>query len=317
MTEIRYADLFCGLGAFHQAFKNHNSFKCVLACDLNDKVREIYKSNHGIEPLGDIRNIDPSMVPDFEVLCAGFPCQPFSIAGLKKGFGDSDGNLFHEILKFIDAKNPRMAILENVKNLKNHDNGNTYRVIEKSFLDRGYKFFSKVLDATHYGSPQCRQRIFMVAVKGDDFSFPNKLPKHKTVDSILDKTDKSNWDDTKYYLVQKSSKAKPFRPRILYNIHSKDTKKGGRQGERIYDPNGCGVTICASSGGPGAKTGLYKVGNNVRRLNVSECLQMFGFPKSYDFLDVRDEQKMFYLGNSIVVDVVQALVPKILDNLSS
>jgi DNA (cytosine-5)-methyltransferase 1 len=318
MIELRYVDLFCGLGAFHEAFKKTAGLNCVLACDLNEKVRDIYEANHGLRPLGDIRSIDPSSSPDFEILCAGFPCQSFSIAGLKKGFGDArNGNLFYEVLKFVDAKEPPMVILENVKNLKSHEGGKTYSVIEKSFLDRGYRFSSKVLDSAHYGSPQSRQRIFMVATKDREFKFPEKLGTHKSVSSILDRGDSSSWDDSRYYLVEKKSKAKPFKPRIIYNVHSKDTKNGGRQGERVYDPDGCGVTVCASSGGPGAKTGLYKVGGRIRRLNSGECLQMFGFPKSYNFLDVAEEQKMFYLGNSIVVNVIDALVPEILRTFSA
>jgi DNA (cytosine-5)-methyltransferase 1 len=314
MKEIRYIDLFCGLGAFHQAFKKHEDLRCVLACDINDKVRDVYEANHGIRPLGDIKSIDASAIPDFEILCAGFPCQPFSIAGLRKGFEDEGrGNLFHDILRIVDAKRPTVAILENVKNLKTHDNGNTYKVIKSSFEERGYKFFSKVLEATHYGSPQCRQRIFMVATKIGDFSFPQKVEKQKVVSSIIEKSDSSNWDDSKYYLVQKNSKPRPFKPRILYDVFLKETRKGGRQGERVYDVNCCGVTVCASSGGPGAKTGLYKVGQNIRRLNSRECLQMFGFPKSFDFIGIGEEQRMFYLGNSIVVNVVDALAPKILE----
>lgn len=317
MNPIRYIDLFCGLGAFHDSFKKNENFSCVLACDINEKVREIYEANHGLKPFGDIKDISPSSVPDFDILCAGFPCQPFSIAGKQKGFDDKNGNLFYDILRIIDEKNPSMAILENVKNLKAHDNGKTYKVIEQSFLDRGYKFFSKVMEATHYGSPQCRQRIFMVATKMGDFCFPGKFEKQKTVSSVIDKSDSSSWDQSRYYLVEKKSKPRPFKPRILFDVHSKETRKGGRQGERVYDIDACGVTICASSGGPGAKTGLYKVGSNIRRLNSSECLQMFGFSKNYDFCGIPDEQKLFYLGNSIVVNVVDALVPEVIKNFSS
>jgi len=216
----------------------------------------------------------------------------------------------------VDAKNPDMAILENVKNLKSHDNGRTYKVIEQSFLDRGYKFFSKVMEATHYGSPQCRQRIFMVATKLGKFSFPAKFEKQRLVSSVIDRSDSSNWDAGRYYLVEKKSRPRPFKPRILFDVYSKETKKGGRQGERVYDIDACGVTICASSGGPGAKTGLYKVGNNIRRLNTGECLQMFGFPKGYDFCGIADEQRLFHLGNSIVVNVVDALVPEIVRNFA-
>jgi len=311
---IRYVDLFCGLGAFHQSFRNHGGFECVLACDINDKVREIYEANHGVRPFGDIKEMDPDFLPDFELLCAGFPCQPFSIAGNQKGFEDKNGNLFYDILNIVDAKKPKMAILENVKNLKTHDNGRTYKVIERAFLDRGYSFFSKVMEATHYGSPQCRQRIFMVATKLGEFSFPAKFEKQRLVSSVICRSDSSEWVSGKYYLVGKKSKPRPFKPRILFDVHSKETKKGGRQGERVYDIDACGVTICASSGGPGAKTGLYKVGNKIRRLNTGECLQMFGFPKNYNFCSIGDEQKLFYLGNSIVVNVVDALVPEIIKN---
>lgn len=308
---IRYADLFCGLGAFHEAFKRRPSFECVFACDINERVRRIYEANHGLLPAGDIRDVDPVSLPDFDVLCAGFPCQSFSIAGLRKGFGDDRGNLFYEALRLADVKKPRVMILENVKNLRGHDGGKTYSTIKSLVEERGYKFFSKVIDSSHHGSPQCRQRIFMVAVKDGEFSFPPRLPRWRSVESVIDRSDPSNWDSSDYYLVPKKSSARPFKPRIMYDIHSKKTKKGGRQGERVYDPSSCGITICASSGGPGAKTGLYKVGESIRRLSPKECLSMFGFPPSYDFLDATDEQKMFYLGNSIVVDVVSALAPAV------
>lgn len=312
--KIRYADLFCGLGAFHEAFKKRSGFECAFACDINDRVRRIYEANHGVRPAGDIREVDAAALPDFDVLCAGFPCQPFSIAGLRKGFEDRNGNLFYEVLRLADAKSPRMMILENVKNLKGHDGGRTYSTIKSMIEERGYKFFSKVIDSSHHGSPQCRQRIFMVAVKEGDFSFPPKKPTHRPVASVLDASGGSPWNDSGYYLVSKNSSPRPFKPRILFDVHSKKTKKGGRQGERVYDSGACGVTICASSGGPGAKTGLYKVGESIRRLSPQECLGMFGFQPSYDFLDATDEQKMFYLGNSIVVDVVDAMAPEILKN---
>lgn len=311
---IRYVDLFCGLGAFHQAFKKRPEFECVFACDINERVRRVYEANHGLAPSGDIRKVDASSLPDFDIICAGFPCQPFSIAGLRKGFEDDNGNLFYEVLRFADAKKPRMMILENVKNLKGHDGGRTYLSIKSMVEERGYKFFSKVMDSSHYGSPQCRQRIFMVAVRDGDFDFPQRQSSHVPVSSVLDSSDRSSWDDSGYYLVSKNSALRPFKPRILFDIHSNKTKKGGRQGERIYDVNACGVTVCASSGGPGAKTGLYKIGDSVRRLNPIECLAMFGFPHSYDFLDSTDQQKMFFLGNSIVVNVVDAMVPEVMKN---
>lgn len=310
--EIRYVDLFCGLGAFHEAFKRRGGFRCVFACDIDDRVRRIYEANHGVAPAGDITKVDPADLPDFDMVCAGFPCQSFSIAGLRKGFGDDRGNLFYDVLRLVDAKNPRVVVLENVKNLKGHDGGRTYSTIKRLLEERGYLFSSMVMDSAHYGSPQCRQRIFMVASKDVPFEFPERKSAQRSVSSIVDPSDSSSWNAAGYYLVSKSARSRPFRPRILFDVHSSATKKGGRQGERVYDPDGCGVTICASSGGPGAKTGLYKVGGSIRRLNPVECLRMFGFPESYDFLDATGQQKMFYLGNSIVVDVVDAMVPGIL-----
>jgi DNA (cytosine-5)-methyltransferase 1 len=153
----------------------------------------------------------------------------------------------------------------------------------------------------------------MVATKGRKFTFPGKRSSHTPVSSIIDSLDKSDWDQSGYYLVPKKSKSRPFRPQILFDVYSEATKKGGRQGERVYDSSGCGITVCASSGGPGAKTGLYKVGNAIRKLNSRECLRMFGFPESYDFLDATEQQRMFFLGNSIVVNVVEALIPSVIE----
>lgn len=305
--------MFCGLGAFHEAFKRHRGFNCVFACDVDERVRRIYNANHGLLPSGDITKIDPESLPDLDLVCAGFPCQSFSIAGLRKGFGDDRGNLFYDVLRFVDSKRPRVVILENVKNLKGHDGGKTYLTIKSLMEERGYTFCSKVMDSAHYGSPQCRQRIFMVAVDGGQFRFPDRSGSQTSVASVLDSSVNSSWDPTGYYLVEKKSKPRPFKPRIIFDVHSNKTGKGGRQGERVYDAEACGVTVCASSGGPGAKTGLYRVGDSIRRLNARECVRMFGFSDSYDFLDATDQQKMFYLGNSIVVDVIKALVPGIVE----
>ena len=311
-SKIRYIDLFCGLGAFHTAFNASPEFECVLACDINEGVRSIYKENYNLEPKSDIRKIDVDTIPDFEVLCAGFPCQPFSIAGNGEGFKDAEkGNLFFDILKIIDRKNPPMCILENVKNLKTHDKGNTYKTIETELKTRGYTLTSKVINATEYGSPQARHRIFIVATKDKAFVIPSGNKTQIPVATIIDESVVHNTVDTeKYDLVKKPTKKNVFgKPNVLFDVMSKKTKKGGRQGERVYSIESAGVTVCASSGGPGAKTGLYKVGETIRRLTVKETLAMFGFPATYQFPSTSDENALFYLGNSIVVNVVSAFVP--------
>lgn len=309
-----YIDLFCGLGAFHTAFNTDTSFRCVFACDIDEGVRKIYKANYGMDVHGDIRSVDPKTLPNFDILCAGFPCQPFSIAGNGEGFQDTEkGNLFYDILHIVDAKSPRMCILENVKNLKTHDSGNTYKTIETELVKRGYLVTSKVINAAEYGSPQARQRIFIVATKGKTFEIPSGSHVPTPVQSVLDVTNTTNEiNGDKYELHEKHSNEKTVtKPKILYDIVDKKSKKGGRQGERVYDITHAGVTVCASSGGPGAKTGLYKVGDGIRRLTVQETLGMFGFPKDYKFEGVSSEHALFYLGNSIVVDVVKKFVPHI------
>jgi len=341
-SPLRFIDLFSGLGAFHTAFTG--KFKCVLACDIDEGARKIYKANYGLEPFGDIRKLDINTIPDFEILCAGFPCQPFSIAGNGEGFKDKvKGNLFYDILKIIDTKTPQMCILENVKNLKTHDGGKTYKTIEKELVDRGYNIVSQVLNSADFGSPQARQRIFIVATRGrGGFVIPTSGVGGKhvvSVGSIIDRTNAVgvDLDRGRYKVVELDNRRKlnPKKPFIIYNLYpipqgEKKIKleaekeavrkkggdpsvldKGGRQGERVYSIDAVGVTVCASSGGPGAKTGLYKVGEKIRRLTVQETVKMFGFGSDYNFIDVGDEDALFYLGNSIVVNVPLAFVPAI------
>lgn len=289
-------------------------------------------------------------------------CQPFSIAGKQAGFEDKvKGNLFYDILKIIDAKRPPMCILENVKNLETHDGGNTYKTIIEELTKREYLVTSKIINATEYGSPQARQRIFIVATRGKSFTIPEPKKTTNAVSTIIDTTvEKSDFDTTRYTIIDKPTKGLiPSKPHVIADVfpkvgdekkkvveeqnkeHAKTLKalevelesaavekkktikeaitavklkmkaKGGRQGERVYSIDAVGVTVCASSGGPGAKTGLYKVGKLVRRLTVKETLGMFGFPLDYKFPKTSSEDSLFYLGNSIVVNVPLAFVPSI------
>lgn len=304
---IHYIDLFCGLGAFHTAFSKSDKFKCVFACDIDEGIRRIYNANYGLQPHGDIRTV--TTLPKFDILCAGFPCQPFSIAGNRDGFQDTEkGNLFYDILRIIDANKPELCILENVKNLETHDDGRTFQKIRTELETRGYNVTWRVLNAAHFGSPQARERIFIVASRRP-FEIPSVSVSATPVASILDADEQRLLDLSKYNLVEKHSAAKSKqKPHILYDLQSKTTGKGGRQGERVYDIQHVGVTVCASSGGPGAKTGLYQTPTGIRRLNVKETLRMFGFPDSYTFPNTTDEDALFYLGNSIVVNVVDSFV---------
>ena len=330
---VKYIDLFCGLGAFHTAFTNlDQGHECVFACDIKESVRTLYELNYGIKVFGDINSIDPTTIPDFDILCAGFPCQPFSIAGSKNGFNDVEkGNLFYSILKILDAKNPPNIILENVKNLKTIHNGDTFATMQTELSRRGYNIQYKVLNSKDFGSAQARERIFIVGQKNtinthnthnthNIFDF-NRLRKRENViiADIIDPTNIANYNwAVKYNLVEKtniSNNIASGKCNMVYILMNKTTLKGGRQGERVYSIEGLAPTICASSGGPGAKTGLYfnTANNTIRRLNVLECLRLFGFKDDYKYKTVmKDEEMLFSLGNSIVVNVCQAVVSELI-----
>ena len=321
METIKYIDLFCGLGAFHTAFNSINSeskkYECVFACDIDENVRKIYKENYGLTPSGDINQINIDEIPDFDILCGGFPCQPFSIAGKKEGFDDEiKGNLFFSILKIIDKKQPKTVILENVKNLLTINDGETFAKIILELETRGYQVSYKVIDSKFYHCPQSRQRLFIVCDKTKKYVFPIEPSNNITpVSTIIDTTEANFMNYEERYRLEKCKDSTPRNGcKMLYKIINKITNKGGRQGERVYSIDTCGPTICASSGGPGAKTGLYYIDGKVRRLNPNETLKMFGFDEKYKWdTIVRSEDMLFYLGNSIVVNVAKAVVSNLQD----
>ncbi len=305
LEEIRYADLFCGIGAFHQAFGPQ--YKCVYACDIEETSQKIYEMNYGIKPAGDIWKQDIDKIPDFDVLCAGFPCQPFSIAGKGKGFADKEkGNLFERIMQIVEKKKPKKIVLENVSNLARIHKGETFKIIREKLTDAGYFISHQVLNSKNYGSPQSRSRIFIICTKDKPYEFAEVKMKLRSVEEILDKTVNKFFDYGKKYDLVKSKKSTGM---VSYNLVNKLTGKGGRQGERVYNINKIGPTICANSGGPGKKTGLYYIGDGkIRTLTVLEGKRMFGFPDDFKYDGVSDDKMMFHLGNSIVVNVLKIIL---------
>lgn len=318
-NEITYVDLFCGLGAFHSAFDSvsteHTKYNCVFACDIDENVRKIYKANYGVEPAGDINGVDISKMPAFDVLCAGFPCQPYSISGNQNGFEDKNrGNLFFSILKIVDVKMPNTIILENVKNLHTIHGGTVFATIKSELEKRGYFVSYKIINSKFYHCPQARQRIFIVGQRSRPYKFlADPTNEITAVSTILDNSETRFLDYSgKYTLALVGNEGGGGRDdscRMLYKVINKASGKGGRQGERVYSIDSCGPTICASSGGPGAKTGLYYIDNKVRRLNAKEGLKMFGYDEAYKWTNiVKEEEMLFYLGNSIVVNVAKVVV---------
>lgn len=302
---VTFIDLFAGMGGFHVALESLGA-KCVYANEWDLHAQEVYKANFNMLPEGDITKVDEKAIPDHDILCAGFPCQAFSISGKRLGFQDSRGTLFFDVARIVKEKRPKVVFMENVKNFASHDEGRTIAVVKATMEELGYTFDYKVLNAVDYGVPQKRERVYMVCFRNDidshAFSFPKpfKLMKH-VEDFLLD-----DEEMVKHLYIQRED--------TYYNgtIDDKHSNKAirlgivnkGGQGERIYSTKGIAITFSAYGGGVFAKTGGYLVNGRPRRLHQRECARLMGYPDSY-VLDRNKNEAYKQLGNSVVVDVIQ------------
>jgi len=219
---MRFVDLFCGIGGFHAAL-SQLGHECVFACDADTDAAEMYEKNFGINAHHDVR--DCKYLPDFEILCAGFPCQPFSKSGSQQGFNDlTRGTLFHEIMRIVRESKPNILLLENVPNLQTHDEGNTFQIIKATIEEEGYQFSSAILSPHHFGTPQIRKRLYMVGIKKEicnekDFKFPEGKRQMTNVKSILDKKKSV---DKKYYLSKEEIRILEHWNYFIENINPED-----------------------------------------------------------------------------------------------
>ena len=301
----KYIDLFAGIGGFHLALSSLGA-ECVYANEWDFHAQNVYRDNFGIEPEGDITKVDEKTIPNHDILCAGFPCQAFSISGKQRGFEDSRGTLFFDVARVVKAKRPKVVFMENVKNFATHDGGKTLEVVKNTMEELGYTFNQRVLNSVDYGVPQKRERIYMVCFRNDvikkEFSFPKTVKLTKHVEDFLLK-DVSltehlyvNRPDTYYNGLQDNVYSnKSIRLGIV--------NKGG-QGERIYSTKGIAITFSAYGGGVFAKTGGYLVDGRPRRLHPRECARLMGYPDSYKISN-KASQAYKQFGNSVVIDVLQ------------
>ena len=315
LQNYTFIDLFAGIGGFRLALESLGA-RCIYSNEWDKAAQETYCSNFGDVPEGDITKVDEKSIPDHDILCAGFPCQAFSISGKQLGFEDSRGTLFFDVARIVKEKKPKVVFMENVKNFAKHENGNTLKVVESTMKELGYSFDYKVLNAADYGVAQKRERIYMVCFRNDihnkDFGFPKKIKLTKHVEDYLlnDGTDFSNLyskrndiymngvEDNKY-------SNKPIRLGII--------NKGG-QGERIYSTKGIAITLSANGGGTFSKTGGYLINGTPRKLHVRECARLMGFPDTY-IICKKEGQAYKQFGNSVVIDVLQYIAIEIGDYL--
>ena len=316
-----FIDLFAGMGGFRLAMQAQGG-KCVFSSEWNTYSQRTYFANFGDMPFGDItKEVTKSYIPKkFDVLCAGFPCQPFSIAGVSKkkslgretGFKDkTQGTLFFDVADIISRHRPKAFFLENVKNLKSHDKGNTFRVIEETLRELRYSVHTLVMDGQTY-VPQHRERIMIVGFDKDIFNgkeifnFPEQHEATRCVKEILDPN-----IDTKYTLSDKLWE-------YLQNYAEKHRAKGNGFGFGLVDLNGITRTLSARYYKDGSEILIPQgKGKNPRRLSPRECARLMGYPDEYKIDRVSDVQAYRQCGNSVIVPLITAVSEQIIKTLES
>jgi DNA (cytosine-5)-methyltransferase 1 len=309
---MKFIDLFAGIGGIKIAFENAG-FGCVFSNDFDKNARITFDFNakkNSKMSFGDIQQDDiKKAIPDFDILCGGFPCQPFSIAGYRQGFNDENGrgNLFFDIIKILKQKKPKAFLLENVKNFKTHDQGRTIEIVYRELQKLGYKVTDRVLNSMEYGNlPQNRERIYIVGFLDQEafnnFSFPNKIPLTNTIHDCLENKEV---DDRYYY------NDKPLYEKLKNDITKRDTVYQWRRKYVRENKNGVCPTLTANMGTGGHNVPLVLNGKGIRKITPRECANFQGFPKSYKLPDIADSHLYKQFGNSVSIPVVERIAKNI------
>jgi len=305
--KFTFIDLFAGIGGTRMGFEMVGG-ECVFTSEWDQSCQKTYQANFGELPYGDITKIDANEIPDFDILVAGFPCQPFSTIGKRQGFKHAtQGTLFYDVLGIINNKKNKAFLLENVQGLVNHDNGNTFKIILESLEEAGYKVFHKILNASEYGVPQQRKRIYIVGFRKDlfknkeiNFSFPIGSKNKVFINDYLEKNIEGysiSEHLQKNYLFKKDD----GRPVILDKNSKIQVKTLVSSYHKIQRLTGTFVRD--------GKTGI-------RLLSENECKAIMGFPKDF-IIPVSRTQMYRQMGNSVVVPVIKAVASQIIKTLQS
>lgn len=317
---ITFIDLFSGIGGFHYALEKQG-FSCVFASEIDESARLTYQYNFSQRSShlfdypnnflfnSDITKQDPNLIPNFDILCAGFPCQSFSIAGYREGFNDKGrGDLIFNIIDIIKIKKPKVVLLENVKNLYSHNDGKTYQCIKELITNLGYYVTEKVLNTMEYGNlPQNRERLYILAFKDLDsfnnFKFPQPIKLTTKLNSIFEK---GNIDSYFYY------EDKPLFERIKDEVKERDTVYQWRRKYVRENKRGVSPTLTANMGTGGHNVPIILDEKGIRKLTPRECLRLQGFPESFKFpADTSKGNQYKQIGNSVSVPVIEAIAKQI------
>jgi DNA (cytosine-5)-methyltransferase 1 len=301
--KFTFIDLFAGIGGIRMGFESVGG-ECVFTSEWDGPAQKTYQANFGEIPYGDITKIGPEEIPSFDMLLAGFPCQPFSQAGLKKGFEDTRGTLFFDIARIVERHKPAVVFLENVRNLAGHDGGNTLKVIIGTLEGLGYKVFSKVLNAKDFGVPQNRARIYIIGFRDNiDFVFPKELMTKTKLGDILDKKVNDK------YTISDKLWAGHQRRKIEHKA------KGNGFGYSMFNYNSeYTSTMSARYYKDGSEILVNQENKNPRKLTPREAARLQGFPENF-IIPVSDAQAYKQFGNSVAVPVIKELAKKIISTL--
>jgi len=299
MTMETFADLFCGIGGFHYAAANLG-LRCVFACDIDEAACRQYEENFGLEPERDIYDVAAADIPDHDLLFAGFPCQPFSIIGDRKGLNDSRGLLAFEIVRVLKAKQPAAFVLENVRQFATIGKGAVIRSLLRELCESGYNCEWRILNALDYGLPQKRERTIIVGFLEqetmDQFEWPVSAREYKPLSEILEDDPDARFMASDY--IRDKRKA-AHTPQISPSIWHEN--KGGNISSHPYS---CALRAGASYN--------YLLVNGERRLTSREMLRLQGFPDSFDIIG-NDSQIRKQVGNAVPVPMVQAVINEVLN----
>ena len=294
---ITFTDLFCGIGGFHYAACSHG-LRCVFASDIDVACQIQYERNFGFRPMGDITEIRADLIPDHDILFAGFPCQPFSIIGERNGLTDSRGTLFFEILRILEVKKPKAVILENVRNFSTFNKGQALMLVIRGLKDLGYDIEWKIMNALHFSLPQKRERMIIVAMlKGmDNFIWPNEKTEYPPLSDILELN-----PDRKYFASEniRAKRLKHHIARVYPSIWHEN-----KSGNISSHPFSCALRAGASYN--------YLLVNGERRLTPRELLRLQGFPEEFDIIGT-DNQIRKQTGNAVPIPMIGSVIRSILD----
>ena len=298
-SKFKMIDLFAGIGGIRLGFESIGG-ECVFTSEWDEPAQKTYQTNFEELPYGDITKVQPEEIPSFDVLLAGFPCQPFSQAGKKLGLADTRGTLFFDIAKIVEHHRPTVVFLENVKRFRSHDEGRTFETIKGILEGLGYEIYAEVLNAKNFGVPQNRERIYIIGFLGKtNFTFPKPSGKKTRLGDILEKN-----VDPKYTLSDK-----------LWAGHQRRKKehleKGYGFGYSLFNENSeYTSTISARYYKDGSEILVEQKGKNPRKLTPREAARLQGFPDDY-IIPVSDNQAYKQFGNSVAVPVIKALAKEI------